>query len=155
MMEMKRPNKNKILSKMNISEFGVTNLSKKEECKGKKLNIEIDRNNGVFRDFLRAHENITNHYIRYNNLFLSLITDNIIAQGPNNQYQIRRIDNDTLNRIEKDTRKNLLEYYTTCQSLFTEGFALLVEAVDKSGIKEVINTPVNNLLMIMIIIRIN
>ena len=145
MMEMKRPNKDKILSKMNISEFGVTNLSKKEECKGKKLNIQIDRNNSIFRDFLRTHENITNHYIRYNNLFLSLITDNIIAQGPNNQYQIRRLDNDTLNRIEKDTRKNLLEYYTTCQTLFTEGFALLVDAVDKTGIKEVINTPVNNI----------
>ena len=144
MVEKKNLSKDKYESKMNISQFKATDLSKKDNCKGKKLNVEIDRNNPVFRDFVRAHNNITEHYVKYNKLFLSLITDNIVQEAPNSQYIIRRLDNDTLNRIEKDTRKNLMDYYTKCQKLFTDNFALLVEAVEKSGIKEVVNTPINN-----------
>ena len=86
MMESKNINKNMIESKMNVSEFKSTDLSKKDDCKGKKLNVEINRDNAVFRDFLRAHNNITEHYIKYNKLFLNLITENIIQETPNNQY---------------------------------------------------------------------
>ena len=40
-----------------------------------------------------------------------------------------------LDNVEKETRKSLVDYYTTCQKTFTESFALLVEAVEESGLE--------------------
>ena len=118
------------------------NLSKTDECEGKKLNIEIERASNDFKQFIRNHEKIKQHYIKYNRFFLNYITKNIVKIEKGKRYELMKIDSSSLNNIEKDVRDNLVKYYTECQRLFNESFALLVDGVQRSGNTKIINTPV-------------
>ena len=121
-----------------------TNLSEVPECEGKKLNIEIERASNDFKEFIRNHDKIKQHYSKYNKFFFDYITKNIIKTNENGRYEIMSIDSNSLNTIEKEVRKNLVEYYTTCHQLFNESFYLLVTGVQKSGITKIVETPENN-----------
>ena len=138
----KKLSKDKIEKAVLDTERKPTNLSQKEECIGKKLNIEFDKSDTLFQEFIRNHEKMTQDYLRFNKTFLDLIDNNLILLTKDG-YELKKIDETILDNMEKETRKTLVEYYTTCQKTFTESFALLVEAVDESGIQKAKNNSNN------------
>ena len=133
-MKKKNINKDKLVKRGKLeTESFPTNFSKKEECNNKKLNVEIAKGNSSFREFIRNHDKMKDEYVRFNKLFLDLIDNNLIKVSKTG-YEIKNISEEKLDNIEKETRKNLIDYYTTCQKNFTESFALLVKGVNESGI---------------------
>ena len=119
------------------------NFSKSSQCKDKKLNVKIDRNDSNYRnytDFLRSHEKIRQHIEKYTDQLIEVI-DNLVSVK-NKKYRLKTLILLLLIQLKEKQRTLLLEYYVECQKLFEISFSELVKAVNNSDIQIV--TRINN-----------
>ena len=116
-----------------VNDYGIKgvpkNLSKGDECKGKKLNVTIERKNNKFAKFLKEYDEFNKYYNNERTKLSKFLEQTVLKKDTTGLFSIKKFNLKQLNDIEKNVRGMLVVYYTECHKRFIKTFAELSNAI--------------------------
>ena len=112
-------------------------FSKSVECKAtgdEAVDREIKKTDKSFAAYIDNYNNMNAHYKTSKEALKEILMSIIEKSKTNNKFKLKNISSAELSQIEDKTREILLNYYSKCQELFTEGFDSLNEGIDNAEI---------------------